>query len=295
MNRALLVLSVCIEACAPTTGGSTSGTPLPDASVSTEIDAGVDAGPSLVTVTAQPRAQCTAETLVGRVDIEDASGMVNVTAQLFDKPPPWIGAPALEDAVCAFHDGTGATGCTCAMGEVCSHDGACTAAQQAVADLQLILRAGDDEQQLTEADASGMLSGAVTLAGDAFSVELRSATRRILFPVTTLPAPLQGASAMLMGTYDMPTGLDVTWTAAAPDTFVFTHVPMNHHVGTPSFTECSIEGSAGAMHISGPLLQPLSVATGLEFQGISHGRIAAAETPEGCVELRFFRRLYVFP
>lgn len=38
------------------------------------------------------------------------------------------------------------------------------------------------------------------------------------------------------------------------------------------------------------MLEPLAVATGLEFQEFEHVRFAAAETSRGCVELRFTTR-----
>ena len=107
-----------------------------------------------------------------------------------------------------------------------------------------------------------------------------------------MPPALEGLNAVLSGTYDMPTAVDVNWNAADADTFVVTRIPINHHVGTSTFTECTAGGATGNLHVNQPMLVPLSVATGLEFQGIQHGRYAAAETPEGCVELRFFRHEY---
>jgi hypothetical protein len=38
------------------------------------------------------------------------------------------------------------------------------------------------------------------------------------------------------------------------------------------------------------MVEPLAVATGLEFQGFQHIRFAAAETARGCVEFRFTRQ-----
>jgi hypothetical protein len=37
------------------------------------------------------------------------------------------------------------------------------------------------------------------------------------------------------------------------------------------------------------MLLPLAVDTGLEWQGMEHARFAAAETPSGCVEIRYSR------
>ena len=43
------------------------------------------------------------------------------------------------------------------------------------------------------------------------------------------------------------------------------------------------------------MIDPLAVITGLEFQGIEHVFVAAATTPEGCVEFRFGEQELVFP
>lgn len=43
------------------------------------------------------------------------------------------------------------------------------------------------------------------------------------------------------------------------------------------------------------MVDPLAVETGLEFQGLEHAFVAAATTPQGCVEFRFGEQLFVFP
>ncbi len=67
---------------------------------------------------------------------------------------------------------------------------------------------------------------------------------------------------------------------------MFTHIPINHHAGGPTFTECWVEASVHTLQVPGAMLVPLAVETGLEFQGVEHVQVAAAETPAGCVELR---------
>ena len=52
-------------------------------------------------------------------------------------------------------------------------------------------------------------------------------------------------------------------------------------------------GTFDLMHVDGDMLTPLAVVTGLEFQGLEHQRVAAAETPLGCVEFRFTTKQYV--
>ena len=97
----------------------------------------------------------------------------------------------------------------------------------------------------------------------------------------------------LEGGYDAPTSLDVAWSTSAVGTDVFTHIPINHHAGGPTFTECTVPASSGGFTVGEAMLAPLAVSTGLEFQGLEHVRFAAAETPAGCVEVRFTERHYL--
>jgi hypothetical protein len=43
------------------------------------------------------------------------------------------------------------------------------------------------------------------------------------------------------------------------------------------------------------MIDPLAVSTGLEFQGVEHMFVAAAQTPQGCVDFRFGRQIMVLP
>jgi len=95
--------------------------------------------------------------------------------------------------------------------------------------------------------------------------------------------------------YDMPGALDATWQPADDGAFVRSRIPINHHAGGPTFTECRAPTSAGAFHADANMVNPLAVQTGLEFQGIDHVFIAAARTPQGCIEFRFGTPIYAFP
>jgi hypothetical protein len=88
-------------------------------------------------------------------------------------------------------------------------------------------------------------------------------------------------------TYDMPGALDATWQPPDDGAFVRTRIPINHHAGGHTFTDCHAPTSAGTFHADAEMIDPLSVQTGLEFQGIDHIFVAAAHTPQGCVEFRF--------
>jgi hypothetical protein len=102
-------------------------------------------------------------------------------------------------------------------------------------------------------------------------------------------AESSGTGTSLDGTYELPESIDLSW-SGPDDGFAYTLIPINHHAGGPTFTECRLPASAHALHVDGEMLQPLAVGTGLEFQGLEHVRTAAAHTPLGCVELRYSYR-----
>jgi len=239
-----------------------------------------------------PRAQCNPESRVGVVEIEDmGSGTVYAYAHLRDRPAPWLGAPTLSSTTCAFHVAAGS--CECTVPQVCAHPAGCADAPVSAAQLRLVLEADGMEQVFSAVEGVDDVGGLVTLPGNTFSVQLRSATRTINLGATVIPAALQGITGSLAGGLDTPTALDVTWTPGPADTAVFTRIPINHHAAADTFTECSVDAPVGSLHVDQAMLQPLAVHTGLEFQGLFHGRFAAAELPEGCVEIRFFTRQFV--
>jgi hypothetical protein len=101
------------------------------------------------------------------------------------------------------------------------------------------------------------------------------------------PVPATDVVLTLDGGSDSPDGLAISWTPAPTGALVFTLIPINHHAGGPTYTECAVDAAVGSMHVPGEMLKPLAVSTGLEFQGVDHVRFAAAQTPDGCVEFRF--------
>ena len=101
---------------------------------------------------------------------------------------------------------------------------------------------------------------------------------------TQIPTELVSAQGNLSGSYDVPTAIDLSWDPAATGTHVLSLTKINHHVNEPTFTECTVPGESGELHIDGDMLQPLAVVTGLEFQAIRLARVAAAQIDEGCIE-----------
>ncbi len=244
-------------------------------------------------IAATPGARCEPADRVGLVQIED-QGVLYASAWVYDRTNPVYGPPESTAGVCAFYRFVpGAAGCpACEDDETCGRSGQCEPLPNVRRDVALVLTAGDDAQRFESSGDYGELWGEVTLGGT-LSVSLSFGGLEVTLGSTTVPAALEGVEGTLDGDESNPEGVEVTWTPVTGDTQVFTHVPMNHHVAEPSFTECVAGASSGALSIGGGMLKPLSVSTGLEFQGIEHVRFAAADTELGCVEIRFMVRAYV--
>jgi len=278
---------------APDTTPDTSGGTSDDAARDT-ADATPDADPgdgdasSGDLTIAVPGARCALDERVGLIEISAPAFGPNgyVSGAIADRPFPWYGAPELTTDACAFHR-QATTACpACDADELCGRDGQCAPAPQNRTDVTLTLSAGDDTQTFTSDGTTGDVWGDITLAGGTLAAEITFAGHRVTLAATPFPAQLAGLAGTLAGGYDAPTSLDITWTSDPAGGVVFTHIPINHHAGGPTFTTCAVPASSGAMHVGEAMLTPLAVSTGLEFQGVHHLRFAAAETPYGCVELR---------
>ncbi|HEU5061506.1 MAG TPA: hypothetical protein VFU21_33525 [Kofleriaceae bacterium] len=260
-----------------------------DSDPRSDADAGApDAALDLSPVAAVPGDRCAAEDRVGIVEV--TVGRV-VRADLFDRSDPWIAAPVLADGSCALHRFEVQQCDGCADDEICGADARCTRIPRRDPAGRLVVRAAGDEQVFEAEPTTGELGGAITLPGDRFALEVVAFGQTVtLAGETGVPDPLPGFSAMLLGTYDAPEGIAATWDPVPDGSHLFTRIPINHHAAGPTFTECAGDGSAGSLDISQPMLEPLAVATGLEFQFFDHVRFAAAETSRGCVEIRFSNR-----
>ena len=279
-----------------------------DASSADTISADTDAsGPSDAADaadTAQPKvfaavagARCAPAERIGLVSVYAQSGSpgaLDASAAVNDIADPRLAKAAkLSDAACGFFEQLAVAPCgPCPSGKMCGPSGSCTAMPVAASDVKLLIRSGNQVQTLEAKDASGAY-GTVTLAGKSFAVELQWAGLTVTLGDTAVPPELAELTGKLSGGYDKPSALDLTWTPPADAATLFTHIPINHHAGAQTFTECAVPASAGTLHVDGPMLLPLSVSTGLEFQGIEHVRFAAAQTSLGCVELRFQTFQYV--
>lgn len=248
-----------------------------------------DAGGDLSPVVAVPGARCEPAERVGIVWVGE--GRV-VRADLYDRTDPWITDPVESDSACQLHSFVvQQCGDGCGDDEICDIDGECTSIPRRDPDARLVLRAGGDQQVFDADPATGELGGDITLAGDLFTVEVEAFGQLVSLDTETgVPELLSGFSASLIGSYDAPEGIEAAWDAAPEGSHLFTRIPVNHHAAGPTFTECAIDASAGSLDIGQAMLEPLAVATGLEFQGFDHIRFAAGDTARGCVEFRFNRQ-----
>ena len=89
------------------------------------------------------------------------------------------------------------------------------------------------------------------------------------------------------GAWNAPGDTTLAWDSTTD--WAYTHIPINHHVGGPTFTECHVPGNEGPIVVPAAMIDPLAVITGLEFQGMRHAQFASAQTSAGCVEFRFIR------
>jgi hypothetical protein len=255
---------------------------------SAEPDAALDLTPAIAT----PGERCAPGDRVALIEISDG----RVRADLFDRPTPLVGEPALSDAACDFFRYQPAQPCDpCGDGELCGLDGTCVAAPRRDTGGRVILGAGGDEQAFEAEPELGFLGGDIALGGTRFSVAVDLYGQRITLEAETeVTGAIPGLAATLSGTYDAPEAIDATWPPLSDAaSHLFTHIPINHHAGGATFTECAIDTASGTLHIDQPMLKPLAVSTGLEFQTFEHVRFAAAEVSRGCVELRFTHRDFV--
>jgi hypothetical protein len=246
------------------------------------------------------------EAVIGaRCDLRERIGLITVTAwsegampsvygQIFDKPEPAYGAPALSDESCDFHrapTGGGECGSCNFEKETCSAEQTCELVPEIDKDAMITLIKGASTQEVPYDENSFAHYVDAELAPP-FALEVAFQGYTITMEETAIPSGLMSAMATYEGDPSAPDAMDISWSGATEGD-VFTHVPMNHHVGGPTFTECAVEAASGGLHIDGDMLKPLSVVTGLEFQGIEHVIFGAAETAAGCIEIRYSARHFV--
>ncbi|MCB9689412.1 MAG: hypothetical protein H6738_11080 [Alphaproteobacteria bacterium] len=273
-----------------------------------------DGEPTATAETGTPSAAHSATTPIGPVDAvldelcapRESLGTVRLTvndgypstveAQLWDRPDPWLGPPVATTATCAYHRFSPDACGTCPHGQTCGYDGGCVPERRARTGARLVVGDGTSERTFDADAVTGQLWGQLDLGGpDAdweLTLTLGGAELRVPPTRATLD-PLAGAVVTIEGDYMVPGALDATWPAPADGGHVTSRIPINHHAAGPTFTDCVAPAADGGFHADAEMVDPLAVSTGLEFQGLEHVRVASARLPEGCVEFRLGRRIWV--
>ena len=190
-----------------------------------------------------------------------------LVGRVWDRPHPWVDDPVVQDDVCAFYDGQPCEDCPEPRG------------LKATAIVNGQEFPSDDETQLIWGEFSGdRFELGVRFAGGTATTE----------PLDTLEDIIPSVSAA--GSMDQPGDLTLSWTGEDRGQ-VFTRIPMNHHGSAYAWTQCMTDASEGRLVAPAEMVNPLSIITGLEYQGLSHGQFVAAETDMGCVQFSV-QRLY---
>jgi hypothetical protein len=213
---------------------------------------------------------------VGNVAITryGTAGSLSVSARIWDKPDPWLGPPTASTDACGFFEYSNCGSCD--TGLVCHHDGSCVEPRRARTDVILESSAGNYGP-----DTTGLMWGYAAVA-DSYSFRLVQPEGDLVVDALALHEGLV-AEVHSGGSYEAPGELAVSWTGA-DEGHVSTVIPINHHAGAPTFTSCRAEASVGGFDVPADMVNPLSVSTGLEFQGLHHGDYAAVETDAGCIQ-----------
>lgn len=236
-------------------------------------------------------AACPLTDRVGRIGLMRQGASAYLDGQVFASPSPWYGAPALTTPTCEHHVfDAGACG-VCDEGLTCGQSGECVALPEAFTDLEVDVTV-DGQTQTFQGDAEqGMVFGDAGPAEGSFALTVRFGGQSVEVPAQALPVAELQLSITIEGDSMAPGALDASWTPAAAGSVVRTTIPINHHAAGPTFTSCAADASAGAFHADAEMIDPLAVVTGLEFQGVDHGVVVAAQTEVGCVELFYGGRV----
>jgi hypothetical protein len=241
--------------------------------------------------------RCVLTSTIGVVEVSGFPGpYVQVT--LFDRPDPWVVEPELANDTCAYHHYTPGACDGCAMDEICSSTSECVPAPRSVKDARLVVSAASEHREYQANAQFGGFSAPLDIGNENSQYSMTLGWGDTLVTLPPMPVgnrDLSGLQVNIEGDAQAPGALDVTWQPSRQGGYVRTRIPINHHAAGPTFTDCGAPESAGALHADAEMVDPLAVQTGLEFQGVEHVYLAAAETEAGCIEFRFGSRILVLP
>lgn len=241
-------------------------------------------------------ARCPEARRVGRVTLMgwSAGSPLSVDGQVLEAVHPWSQPPALEGGGCAFHTfDAGACG-PCPGGEVCGADGACVAPPRTRKDVSVEVLGDGGLERFSADPTTGAVYGSLATVTARASLRLSWAGVEIVGPEMIVPdGGLVEPRVSFEGEADRPGAMTARWTPRGDGSQVGTLININHHAAGPTFTSCLVPEDAGGFEATAAMIDPLAVSTGLEFQGLDHTQVAAAELAGGdCVELRVMTRVF---
>ncbi|GEM_PF-2132450 len=255
-----------------TSDGPSSGTESTEGTDSAETSTG---GP----VEAVLGLRCAPGDLIGEVSLSNEGQAPLLGVWFNDRPSPQYGPPVLSAGGCDHYAPSDQWPCDCEASELCSWAGSCKPRPMPT-DFNLVVTANGVDQVFNQ----DSLGGGLPVGEGSYSFELKVLGQIVTLEPVDFPEPLSGLGGVLTGTFDAPIAIDLSWDPTESDSQVHSLTRINHHVQSPTSTQCQADTSEGAMHIGEPMLAPLAVGTGLEFQAVEHAVVAAAEIDEGCIE-----------
>ena len=241
---ALAALAALVACGGDSDGGDSPGSP----------DASLDLTPKMAVI----GQRCAPTDRVGLVTINDYQAY----AYMFNTVDPQEGEPELSDEHCNFHRYAPSQSCSCSFGELCSIDDGCVPAPVRATDGVLTIKAGDQTQTFVADEETGELYGELSLPGDTFAIEISAFGQVVTTEDIQLPGEIPELAASLTGNSEFPEAIDATWQPMDDGGTLFTNIPINHHAGGRTYTECAVDTSVGSLHIDGEMLEPLAVGHG---------------------------------
>lgn len=271
----------------------TPGDPSTDDTADPPTDDTGDPPTELELLSVEAGATCPLAERMGQVALwSDGSG----SGQVRDAPEPKVGPATVVTEDCTYHRyDAGACG-QCPGDWVCGGDGECTRQPISFKDLVISGVSGEDSFTWEAEQQTGWAYGSFGDPGAAWELQLQFGGLTVDLPPLT-PAPALSGLELVVEVDESWTygALDITWTPEATGTLVHTEIPINHHAQPGTFTACQAPADDGSIHASAEQIEPLSVHTGLEFQGLAHVDAVAVHTSLGCVEVLAGTWMYATP
>jgi len=123
----------------------------------------------------------------------------------------------------------------------------------------------------------------------ALSVRLEFDHYTVTLGPTPIPAPLMGLDATFHGPENARESADVSWAVPA-DGQVLAFAVLERGTPLDPFTECVADGSALSFTIERDVLEPFLRIGAFQANVVDHAHVAAANTPVGCIEIRYAHR-----